>query len=431
MNERVYSSDAVAGKPVLLKGWVEKIRDLGGLKFFILRDRSGKIQVTLKKGETPENLFSVANQLGREYCVAVKGMVKTSKQAPGGKEVQPEEIIIISKADSPLPLDIEGPIQTNIDKRFDFRYLDTRNPKVSAIFRIRDRVYYYMREYFDKAGAIEAHTPVIQAAGAEGGATLFPLIYYQKEAFLRQSPQLYKQMMMASGFDKIWEIGQVFRAEKFHTRRHLSEYVSVDSEIAWIDSEEDVLRYLERLVQHTLKGIAKDCKEELKLLGAKLTIPEVPFPRLTYNGCLDMLKASGVEVKWGEDLGDPQEVLIGKTMQKKGHEWYFITKYPSKIKPFYIMMDGELSRGMDLDFKGMEMASGGQREHRYEQLVNVMKAKGLDPAKFEFYLDAFRYGMPPHGGFGLGSERLVQQVIGAENIKEIILFPRTPDRLVP
>lgn len=431
MADRVYSNDAGIGKQILLKGWVEKIRDLGGLKFFILRDREGKIQITLKKGETPDNLFETISQLGREYCVSVTGKVSSSKQAPGGKEVFPETIEIISKAETPLPLDIDGPIQSGIDKRFDFRYLDTRNPKVNAMFRIRDKVYYHMRDYFNKVGAVEVHTPVIQAAGAEGGATLFPLIYYQKEAFLRQSPQLYKQMMMASGFDKIWEIGQVFRAEKFHTRRHISEYVSVDSEIAWIDSEEDVLKYLERLAQHTLKGVANDCKEELKFLGAEIKVPKVPFPRLTYDDCLEMLKKEGVEVEWGEDLGDPQEVLIGKIMQKRDHEWYFITKYPSKIKPFYIMMDGELSRGMDLDFRGMEIASGGQREHRYDQLVKVMKEKKMDPAKFEFYLNAFRYGMPPHGGFGLGSERLIQQIIGVENVKEVILFPRTPDKLIP
>jgi len=428
---RTYSADAGIGKSVLLKGWVEKKRDLGGLGFFILRDRSGKIQITLKKGETPESLFKITSEMGREYCIAVKGKVRASKQAPGGKEVIPSSIEIISKADSPLPLDIDGPIQSGADKRFDFRYLDTRNPKVNAIFMIRDRIYHYLRDWFNISGTVEVHTPVIQAAGAEGGSTLFPLIYYQKEAFLRQSPQLYKQMLMASSFDKVWEIGQVFRAEKFHTRRHISEYVSVDAEIAWIDSEEDVLQYLERLVHHTLKGVASSCKEELKLLGAKIKIPKLPFPRLTYDECIDMLKKEGVEVEWGEDLGDPQEVMIGKIMEKRGYEWYFITKYPSKIKPFYIMMDGEKSRGMDLDFKGMEMASGGQREHRHDELVKVMKQKGMDPAKFEFYLNAFRYGMPAHGGFGLGSERLLQQIIGLDNVKEGILFPRTPDKLVP
>jgi nondiscriminating aspartyl-tRNA synthetase len=430
MSERIFSADADVGKHVLLMGWVEKVRDLGGLKFFILRDRSGKIQVTLKKGETPEVLIDTVSQLGREFCVAVTGKVKEAKQAPGGKEVVPERIDIINKAESPLPLDIDGPIQSGADKRFDFRYLDTRNPKVAALFTIRNSVYHHMRGYFDKTAAVEVHTPVIQAAGAEGGATLFPLIYYQKEAFLRQSPQLYKQMLMASGFDRIWEIGQVFRAEKFHTRRHLSEYVSVDSEIAWIESEDDVLKYLERLVHHTLSGVANDCKDELKLLGAKPSIPEVPFPRLTYNDCLDMLSDNNIKLD-GDDLGDPQEAMIGKLMQKKGHEWYFITKYPSKIKPFYIMMDGPVSRGFDLDFRGMEMASGGQREHRYDVLIKVMKEKKLDPDKFDFYLNAFRYGMPPHGGFGFGSERLVQQLVGTENIREVILFPRTPDRLVP
>jgi aspartyl-tRNA synthetase len=431
MDERTYSTDAEIGKKVLIKGWVEKTRDLGGLKFITIRDKSGKIQVTLKKGETSDKLFEIASNLGREYCVGIKGQVNASKQAPGGKELVPESIDVINASESPLPLDIDGPIQSGADKRFEFKYLDTRNPKVSAIFKIRDRVYYYLRDYFNQSGTVEVHTPVIQAAGAEGGATLFPLIYYQKEAFLRQSPQLYKQMMMASGFDKVWEIGQVFRAEKFHTRRHISEYVSVDAEIAWIEGLEDVLEYSEKMVHHTLQGVAKDCKNELEFLGAKLNVPKLPFPRLSYDECLEMLKKEDIEVEWGEDLGDPQEAMIGKIMEKRGHEWYFITKYPSKIKPFYIMMDGKSSMGMDLDFKGMEMASGGQREHRYDELVKVMKEKKMDPEKFEFYLNAFRYGMPPHGGFGLGSERLVQQIIGLDNVKEGILFPRTPDRLVP
>jgi nondiscriminating aspartyl-tRNA synthetase len=432
MPGRVYTRDARVGKYVILKGWVEKIRDLGGLKFFILRDREGKIQVTLKKGEINDDLFwNRINRLGREYCVAVQGKVKSSRQAPGGREIIPNRIDVINTAASPLPIDIEGPIESNVDKRFDFRYLDVRNPKTCTIFRIRDAVYKHMRDYFSRTGAIEVHTPVIQAAGAEGGATLFPLIYYQKEAFLRQSPQLYKQMLMSSGFDRVWEIGQVFRAEKFHTRRHISEYVSVDAEIAWTESEEDVMKYVERLVQHTIKGVVRECREELDFLGVKLKVPKVPFPRLTYDECLKMLGKERISVQWGEDLGDPQEAKIGKIMEKKGHEWYFICKYPSKIKPFYIMFDGRLSRGMDLDFRGMEMASGGQREHRYDVLVQVMRDKGLDPDKFDFYLNAFRYGMPPHGGFGLGSERLVQQIIGTENVKDVILFPRTPDRLVP
>ena len=278
---------------------------------------------------------------------------------------------------------------------------------------------------------MEVHTPVIQAAGAEGGATMFPLVYYEKEAFLRQSPQLYKQILMASSFDRVYEIGQAFRAEKFHTRRHVSEFISVDAEIAWIDSEEDVLKIIERLVVHTLKGIKEENKRELEVLGLDIKVPELPFKRLAYDEALKLLEKKGISIPWGEDMEDAQEKVLGEIMQDQGYEWYFITKYPSKIKPFYIMFDGEISRGFDLDCKGMEIVSGGQREHRYDVLVRVMKEKGLDPERFGFYLDAFRYGMPPHGGFGLGLERFIQQVLGIENVKEVILFPRTPERLIP
>ncbi len=428
--ERTYTHDLQEGEKSLVKGWVSSIRDLGGLKFLILRDREGLVQITIKKAES-KKLLETASSLVREDCISVIGMVKNSPQAPGGKEIIPDSLEIVSKAKTPLPIETSEKIITGLDKRFDFRFMDVRNPKVRAIFRVKDMSLTKMREYFESNGFVEVHTPIIQAAGAEGGATMFPMVYYQKEAFLRQSPQLYKQMLMASSLDRIYEIGSVFRAEKFHTRRHVSEYLSVDMEMAWIDSEEDVLKIAEGLVEYTLKGLKKDCKKELEIFGANVKIPELPFKRLTYSDVIDILVKHGIKKEWGDDLDDPDEKLLGQIMEKKGHEWYFITKYPAKIKPFYIMMEGKVSSGMDLDCSGLEIASGGQREHRYEELVKVMKQKGLDPHKFEFYLSAFQYGMPPHGGFGLGSERLVQQVLGVENIKEIILFPRTPERLVP
>lgn len=429
--DRTFTHEVKPGRQVLLKGWVEKTRDLGGLKFFTLRDREGAIQITLKKGVVPPKTLEVFSKLNREDCIEVLGSSKKSPQAPNGIEIIPKSIEIASKAKTPLPIERTDRINTGMDKRFDYRFLDMRNPKIQAIFRIRDKVLTHIRNYFENSGFVEVHTPVIQAAGAEGGATLFPMIYYEKEAFLRQSPQLYKQILMASSLDRVYEIGPVFRAEKFHTRRHVSEYLSVDMEMAWIKSEEDVMRVAEEMVHYTLKETKKTCKTELEILGAKIKIPEIPFKRLKYDEVLKILKKEGIEIAWGEDLDDPHEKILGQIMEKGGHEWYFITKYPSKIKPFYIMFDGNVSRGMDLDFKGMEMASGGQREHRYDVLVKVMKQKGLDPHKFEFYLNAFRYGCPPHGGFGFGVERMVQQTLGIENIKETILFPRTPEKLVP
>lgn len=414
----------------VIKGWVDSIRELGGLKFFIVRNRHGTTQVVVKKGVVKDELFDVVGQMHREDCLIVSGELKDSKQAPGGKELVPDSIEVVNKADTPLPIELG---ETNKDKRLDYRYMDLRDPKILAVFKVRAEVLRLVREYFTKEGFFEVNTPFIQAAGAEGGAELFPIIYYGKEAFLRQSPQLYKQMLMASGLDKIWEIGPSWRAEKSHTRKHVSEITMIDSEIAWIESEEDVMKVVEELVHHVLKGASKNCKEQLELLGVKVKIPDLPFPRLHYDEVLKMLQNTdaGKHLKWGDDFSDSEERVIGEIMGKKGYELYFFTKYPSQIKAFYIMMDGKYSRGFDLDFKGMEITSGGQREHRIDILTKVMKSKGLDPHKFEFYLSAFKVGQACHGGFGLGFDRIVQQLLNLPDIKDVILFPRTTERLVP
>lgn len=414
----------------VVKGWVDSIRELGGLKFFIVRNKDGHTQVVVKKGVVKEELFDLVSKMHREDCVIVKGNFAESKQAPGGKELVPESIEVVNKADVPLPIE---PGESNKDKRLDYRYMDLRDQKVLAIFKVRAEVLRLIREYYTKNGFFEVQTPVIQAAGAEGGAELFPIIYYGKEAFLRQSSQLYKQMLMASGLDKIWEVGQNFRSEKSHTRKHVSEITIVDAEISWVESEEDAMKVVEGLVHYVLKEVSKNCKEQLNILDVKVKVPELPFPRLHYDEVLKMLQNtdSGKHLKWGDDFADAEERVVGEIMSKKGHELYFFTKYPSQIKPFYIMMDGKYSRGFDLDFKGMEITSGGQREHRADELVKVMKSKGLDPHKFEFYLSAFKIGQPPHAGFGLGADRLVQQILNLPDIKEVILFPRTVERLVP
>ena len=236
---------------------------------------------------------------------------------------------------------------------------------------------------------------------------------------------------MASGLDRVYEIGPAFRAEKFHTRRHVSEFISVDMEMAWIDSQEDVLKMLERMAEHVFKGVLKNCKKEFKELGAKISIPKLPLKRVTYDEAVEIVNKTGKEIKWGDDFHDAEERVLGEVMKKKGHEWYFVINFPSKIKPFYVMADGKVSHSYDMVYRGMEMASGGQREHRYNVLVEAMEKKGLDPNQFKFYLDAMRYGQTPHGGGGFGVERLVQQMLGLDNIKEVILFPRTPERLVP
>ena len=422
--ERVLSNELKPGMRAKVKGWVDHVRNLGNIRFLTIRDREGIIQVTAKKSDVPEEVFGMISDLGKEDCIEIEGEVVKSRIAKTGLEIIPTSLKVLAGSEKPLPLEFSGKIESGKDTRFEYRYLDLRNPEVRKIFVIRHKVVGLMHEFFRKNGFIEIQTPVIQAAGAEGGATLFKVDYYGKEAFLRQSPQLYKQMMMASGLDKVYEIGQAFRAEKFHTRRHISEFLSLDFEMAWIESEEDVMRTLERMVVYVLKGLKKETDLRLK-------VPELPFKRFTYDYVLKTLEKVGVEIEWGEDIEDAQEKKFAELMAKKGYEAYFITKFPSKIKPFYIMQDGEISRGIDLDYRGLELASGGQREHRYEVLVNVIKQKGLDPKDFAFYTNAFRWGMPPHGGIGFGVDRFVKQILDLPDVQEAILFPRTPEKLIP
>lgn len=420
--ERTYSNQLKPNRKAKVKGWVDNIRDLGNIQFLTIRDREGLIQVTAKKSDVSDGVSDTISKLGKEDCVEVEGNVVKSKIAKLGYEVIPSLVKVLAGAEKPLPLDSH--VKSWKDTRFDYRYLDLRDPKVKGIFMVRHKVMGLSHEFFRKNDFVEIHTPVIQAAGAEGGSSLFKFDFYGKEAFLRQSPQLYKQMMMASGLDRVYEIGQAFRAEKFHTRRHISEFMSLDFEMAWIESEEDVMKVLERLVVYVLKGLKKET-------DLKLKVPELPLKRITYDEVLKVLEKTGVKIEWGEDIEDSQEKKFAEIMKKKGLEAYFITKFPSKIKPFYIMLDGEVSRGIDLDYRGLELASGGQREHRYEVLVNVMKQKGLNPKDFVFYTNAFRWGMPEHGGIGFGVDRFVKQILELPDVQETILFPRTPEKLVP
>jgi nondiscriminating aspartyl-tRNA synthetase len=420
--EQTYSKELKADARAKVKGWVDNIRRMGNIAFLTVRDREGLVQVIAKKGDVSDAVIDVISNLGKEDCVEVEGTVVKSKIAKLGYELVPSNVKLLAAAEKPLPMDKH--IESWKDTRFDYRFMDLRRPEVKKIFIIRHKVMGFAHEFFHKNGFIEVHTPVIQAAGAEGGANLFKFNYYGKQAYLRQSPQLYKQMMMASGLDRVYEIGQAFRAEKFHTRRHISEFMSLDFELAWIDSEEDVLNVLERMVVHIMKGLKGDGLPDIE-------VPEIPFRRVTYEEVINTLNKAGMNKKFGDDLEDAEEAKFAEIMKKKGVDIYFITKFPSVLKPFYIMFDGELSRGIDLDYKGLELASGGQREHRYGVLKRVMTEKGLDPNDFKFYLDAFRYGCPPMGGIGFGVDRFVKQIMNLADVQEAILFPRTPDRLVP
>jgi aspartyl-tRNA synthetase, archaeal type len=422
-----------ADSTVTVKGWVQDIRNLGGISFLTLRDRYGTIQITMPKKKLDPELFDSITRLSRESVISVTGEVKSSNQTALGVELIPVAFEVLSSAEVPLPMGVIDKVNVEMDTRLNNRYMDIRKPEVKAIFEIRSAVMTLISEAMVNSGFINVNTPKIGASGAEGGATLFNVDYFGKPAYLAQSPQLYKQILMSTGLDRIFEIGPAFRAEHSNTNRHVTEFISFDGEMSWIEKEEDVMKAIEETIDYVLKGIKERCPDQLRILGKEINVPTLPYPILTYSECLKMVQDGGIPLKEGDDLGTEGEKLIGDVMAEKGFDLYFIAEYPEEAKPFYIMeKDGtSYSFSFDLDYKGQEISSGGQREHRYDVLVNRMKKKGLDPDEFSFYLDAFRYGMPPHGGWGIGVDRLVTKILDLPNVREAILFPRDMSRLSP
>jgi nondiscriminating aspartyl-tRNA synthetase len=431
----ISTSDSISaeldGKEVRIGGWIEDIRDLGGISFYIVRDGYGAVQVTVVGKSAPAQVTAALSDVQRESVVEVRGKVRKSEKARRGFELIPDEVTVLSAADAPLPLGVVDRVGTETETRFDNRFLDLRKEERSAIFRVRGEMSYRMREKLREMRFVEVFTPKVVSEGAEGGATLFKVDYFGKRAFLAQSPQLYKQILMSTGLNRVYEIAPAYRAELSDTTRHTSEFISFDAEIAFIDGLEDVLNTLQELMVYTLSRTAELIRERFPSHFAP-EIPRTPFPRLTYSECIDMLSSEHKEIREGEDLDTESEKLIGGIMKEKGYSMYFITMYPASIKPFYVMEDGKgMSFSFDLEYDGTEMASGGQREHRYDRLVSRMKEKNLDSRAFDFYLNAFRYGMPPHGGWGLGFDRLVSSYLRLGNIREAILFPRDRNRLAP
>jgi nondiscriminating aspartyl-tRNA synthetase len=428
-----YSKDVTSkdhGKTITVAGWVEDIRNIGSIAFIILRDRKGTLQVTALKKENPD-LFDKLIGIPRESVIAVKGLCKNSDKARNGYEVIPKELEILSVSETPLPLGIVDKVESELDTRLDNRFIDLRKQEIQAIFKIRNKVIAAVHEYLRSESFIEVHTPNIIASSSEGGTDVFKLKYFERDAFLAQSPQLYKQMLMATGLDRVYEIAWYFRAEEHNTRRHLNESTAVDLEMAFISSEEDVMKILEELVFNMWKK-ASECKEELEILKKKIVVPKLPFKRIIYDDVIKNLNKNGCPINWGEDLGAEEENLLGEIMKKDGHDFYFITKYPIDAKPFYTMPEGvKYSRGFDLECKGVEIASGSQRIHDVELLKKRLEACDLNPEDFESYLKAFRFGMPPHGGFGFGIERFLMELLDIKNIRECILFPRDRTRLIP
>jgi aspartyl-tRNA synthetase len=376
-------------------------------------------------------VLAAVKAVSRESVVRVAGTIKAIEKAPGGRELVPETFEIVSLSASPLPLDVVEKVPADLDTRLDARFLDARRPRVAAVFHIRSAAMHAMNQYFHHQGFVNITTPKIVAAATEGGTELFPIAYFDKEAFLNQSPQLYKQMMMAAGFEKVYEIGPIFRAEEHNTTKHLNEATSIDIEVSYADHLE-VMRILEDLIVKTYEYVKTSCGDHLANLEiTDFAVPKAPFPRLPYSEAIEIAKRKIPDpIKYGDDIGSAAERAIGEEMG--GH--YFIVDWPTAIRPYYAMPyedDPSVCKAFDLMHPRMELSSGAQRVHQHDLLVQQISKKGLNPDSFEFYLKPFQYGMPPHAGWGLGADRLVMTMLGLSNVREAVLFPRDMQRLVP
>ena len=423
----MYIEDAIKEKKeVTLRGWVSELRDLKKVKFIILRDKSGVLQITIKDKPELEKRFE---ELTKESYIEVKGKIEESKIAKLGAEMFPSEIKIISKSEQPVPIDISGKIETSLDKRLDWRFLDLRKKEVSAIFSIQSEITHLFREFFRSKGFIEVWPPSIISEATEGGTELFKVDYFGKKAFLAQSPQLYKQLLVLSNLDKVFSITPVWRAELHDTSKHLNEIRQMDIEMANAN-DETVMKFLEDFIKYLFRELKTKCSKELETLGRDLENPKVVY--LTYNEVIKVLNENGLKINYGEDISSDAEKKLSEIYGK--NTMIFIKKWPTELKPFYIIPDEnnpKLSRGFDMDMGGIEISSGGQRVHKPEILIERIKKSDLNPKDFEFYINSFKYGAPPHAGWSIGLERLTMVVCGLKNIREACLFPRDRNRLTP
>lgn len=428
---RTYIKDLKKGQ-VLLQGWVHELRDIGKIKFILLRDMSGVVQCVIKK----ENLFKQFSNLSLESVVSIKGnvreaQVKSPEVTKKEIEIEVEELEILSKAE-PLPINIKEKIKTGLSKKLDYRSLDLRARKNTAIFKIQAAFVEGMQQWLNKNNFIQVSTPCLIGTASESGAEVFSVLYFNKKAFLRQDPQLHRQLAIAGGLERIYDFGPNWRAEKSHTIKHLTEHRCMAVELAFIKDEQDVMRVEEQVVVSAIKNAIKKCDEELELLNVNLKVPKIPFPELKFPKIYEILREAGKKIKDGQDLDAEAEKILAQYVQEKyKSEFFFINGFPFNLKPFYVYHDNKYARSVDLYCKTLELSSGGQREHRYEVLIKNIKEKNLNPKNLEWFTKFFKYGVPPHGGFALGIERFTQILLGLKNIREACLFPRDPERLVP
>lgn len=425
------------GQKIRLAGWVNIRRDHGKLIFIDLRDRSGLIQTITLPDKT--EAYKIAKKVRSEYAITVEGLVK---ERPGnavkdkdlGKvEIEVEKIEILSSVEEELPFEVsQEDLNVNIQTLFDHRNLSLRNKKVNDIFKVYSQVLKTYAETMRGNGFLEIKTPKILSSATEGGANFFKIKYFKRDAYLAQSPQFYKQAGVGA-FERVFEIGTVFRAEPHFTTRHVNEYTSLDAEMGFIENFSDVMDQLQETVKKILKDVKKNCSQELEKYDSGLFVPD-KFPQIKLTEALEILKKEYGKTIEGIDI-DPEGERLISDWAKKTHksDLIFLTHYPTSIRPFYTMpsQDSQYTESFDLIFRGVEIATGGQRIHNYHQLLQNIKLHRLNPEDFKHYLDIFKLGMPPHGGWGLGSERITQKILGLSNVKEAILFPRDVKRLTP
>jgi len=414
------------GKSALIKGRVFNRRDLGNIVFLIVQDYTGIIQTVYEKG--------IEAKVGDS--VILEGLVKKDERAKGGYEMKGEKIEIVSSVIEDLPFDLsKNDINLNLPTLLDYRTLSLRHPKIQAIFRLYDLLLKSYELAMREMDFIEIKTPKILGAATEGGANFFKVKYFEKEATLAQSPQMYKQIMVGV-FERVFEIGSVFRAEPHFTTRHVNEYIGLDAEFGFITDYTDIIKALNKIIKKMFAIIEEEGQQYLDMYEIKLDAVPDEIPCFKLSEIKKIIKEEyGHEVSEDTDIDPKGEELAGKYAKEKfNSDFIFITHYPWSQRPFYTMPSKENTEetyGFDLLYKGLEIATGGQRIHKYDELISNMKKKGVKPDGLEFYLDTFKYAMPPHGGWGMGSERIIKQMLNLESIKEAILFPRDVKRLIP
>ena len=424
-------------KEVVLDGFIDNIRNLQYVMFIILRDSTGKVQITLEK-EDPKNteMINLMSGVSLESTIKVKGLLKESPKVKlNGMELIPSEITVTSKALNDLPFDIKKKDNALRETRLDYRFLDLRREDNQLLFHVQSYMEHMMREYWQNNGYTEIHTPKISASSAESGAEMFKLDYFGQKACLSQSPQFYKQMALAAGFDRVFEIGPVFRAENSHTSYHATEIEMLDVEIGYIDSVTDVMDEEENWIKYFMTKVKEKYGEDIKkIFNVELNDMNYNFPRIDFYEAKEILKNNFHYIGANEeDFERKEEELMGKYVKEKyNSEFVFITNYPYSARSFYVMKDENGgTKTYDLLYKGLEITSGAQREHRPEILEKQIKEKGIDPKVLDFYINFFRYGCPPHGGFGVGMGRILMQLFNIDNIREATFIYRGPTRLNP